>query len=118
LSFAGCLAVSLFFLACAVWLRSCPFFVVLRAVLAASLAGCVAVLGCGAAVRRAGSLAVLLGFAVVPRAVLSWLDVFLWFVLVLGWLAVVLCFAAVLQAVPGRLCNAQKDDEKMPTRWV
>ena len=68
--------------------------------------------------RRAGWLVVLLGFAVVPRAVLSWLDAFLYFVLVLGWLAVVLCFAAVLQAVPGRLCNAQKDDEKMPTRWV
>ena len=82
------------------------------------LAGSVAVLGWGAAVRRAGWLVVLLGFVVLPRAVLSWMDVFLWFVLVLGWLAVVPCFAAVLQAVPGRPCNAQTDDEKMPTRWL
>ena len=82
------------------------------------LAGSVAVLGWGAAVRRAGWLVVLLGFVVLPRAVLSWMDVFLWFVLVLGWLAVVPCFAAVLQAVPGRPCNAQTDDEKMLTRWL
>ena len=60
----------------------------------------------------------LLGFVVLPRAVLSWMDVFLWFVLVLGWLAVVPCFADVLQAVPSRPCNAQANDEKMPTRWV
>ena len=90
----------------------------LRAVLAGWLAGSVAVLGWGAAVKHAGWLVVLLGFVVVPRAVLSWMDVFLWFVLVLGWLAVVACFSAVLQAVPGRLCNAQTDDEYMPTRWL
>ena len=51
--------------------------------------------------------------AVVPRAVLSWMDVFLWFVLVLGWLAgcgaVLFCCAASCARQAVQRTNGQRE---------